>query len=156
MGCQHGRAIAECPDARCRDQENTLDDLAHHLALMPTVSVDGRPQRFVCPDCGYAVKADEDGCCATCGRDCAIVIVVAEPEDMDPEPTYKESDLNARIVELREALANLIAVGMAVATGRGEDWFMSQTSRKDFSKSLESAIVTIGKQVPCVTPTKER
>lgn len=40
------------------------------------------PERFVCPDCGWAVKADEDGCCSTCGRDCAIVAVLVEPENM--------------------------------------------------------------------------
>lgn len=41
-----------------------------------------KPERFVCPDCGYGVAADEDGCCATCGRDCAIIRVISEPEDM--------------------------------------------------------------------------
>ena len=50
-----------------------------------SLQTDPRPQRFVCPDCGYGVKADEDGCCVTCGRDCAIVIVVDEPEDMARE-----------------------------------------------------------------------
>lgn len=37
-------------------------------------------QRFLCPDCGLGVKADEDGLCATCGRDCAIVVVIHDPE----------------------------------------------------------------------------
>jgi hypothetical protein len=32
MGCQHGRSIAECPDARCRGQENTADSVAAWLA----------------------------------------------------------------------------------------------------------------------------
>jgi len=27
---------------------------------------------FTCSDCGAHVKVDEDGCCATCGTDCAI------------------------------------------------------------------------------------
>lgn len=27
---------------------------------------------FACQECGDAVKADEDGCCATCGADCEI------------------------------------------------------------------------------------
>lgn len=27
---------------------------------------------FVCPTCGPNVKADEDGCCAMCGEDCAV------------------------------------------------------------------------------------
>ena len=39
------------------------------------------PQRFVCRHCGYGVKADEDGCCVTCGSDCAVVQIVTEPED---------------------------------------------------------------------------
>lgn len=28
---------------------------------------------FLCIECGLTVKADEDGCCATCGRDCIIL-----------------------------------------------------------------------------------
>ena len=35
--------------------------------------------RFDCAKCGQAVKADEDGCCATCGRDCTIVVDGAQP-----------------------------------------------------------------------------
>jgi hypothetical protein len=27
---------------------------------------------FTCPTCGPHVKADEDGCCATCGEDCKM------------------------------------------------------------------------------------
>jgi len=27
---------------------------------------------FVCKDCGPHTKADEDGCCAYCGRDCTV------------------------------------------------------------------------------------
>jgi len=30
------------------------------------------PECFVCEECGPLVKADEDGCCATCGRDCKV------------------------------------------------------------------------------------
>lgn len=26
-------------------------------------------EHFVCPNCGPHVRADEDGCCGTCGRD---------------------------------------------------------------------------------------
>ena len=32
---------------------------------------DGR-ERFDCPECGKGVKADEDGCCASCGRDTVL------------------------------------------------------------------------------------
>ena len=27
---------------------------------------------YHCPQCGAHVKADEDGCCATCGADCVV------------------------------------------------------------------------------------
>ncbi len=39
---------------------------------------------FFCPDCGIdvKVKVDDDGCCATCGRDCAAIAILVEPEDM--------------------------------------------------------------------------
>lgn len=30
------------------------------------------PNRFACVECGPVVKADEDGCCVHCGRDCTI------------------------------------------------------------------------------------
>ena len=33
----------------------------------------GLPEVFVCPECGIAVRADEDGCCAGCGRDTEIM-----------------------------------------------------------------------------------
>ena len=29
--------------------------------------------KFICPDCGVGVAADEDGCCANCGADCHVV-----------------------------------------------------------------------------------
>ena len=29
-------------------------------------------EHFVCKDCGPHTKADEDGCCAYCGRDCTV------------------------------------------------------------------------------------
>lgn len=29
--------------------------------------------RFDCEECGAGVKVDEDGCCVTCGRDCAVI-----------------------------------------------------------------------------------
>lgn len=32
-------------------------------------------ERFKCPECGVGVVADEDGCCAMCGRDCTVVKV---------------------------------------------------------------------------------
>lgn len=32
------------------------------------------PSRFDCPQCGPGVSADEDGCCASCGADCAVQV----------------------------------------------------------------------------------
>jgi hypothetical protein len=29
-----------------------------------------KAEHFRCPECGPHVRADEDGCCATCGADC--------------------------------------------------------------------------------------
>lgn len=39
---------------------------------MQFVDKHGWPLWFVCEECGEGVKADEDGCCVTCGRDCRI------------------------------------------------------------------------------------
>jgi hypothetical protein len=38
----------------------------------PAAPTSGFACRFICPECG-PVAADEDGCCAACGRDCAVV-----------------------------------------------------------------------------------
>ena len=32
-----------------------------------------KSNRFDCSECGQGVKADEDGCCVTCGRECSQV-----------------------------------------------------------------------------------
>lgn len=40
------------------------------------------PQRFVCIECGW-VKTDQDGCCVTCGRECALVAVLYAPAALD-------------------------------------------------------------------------
>jgi len=54
------------------------------------------PNRFDCEECGTGVSADEDGCCATCGRTCWIWIngecvecVLAggsDPEELPSDP----------------------------------------------------------------------
>ncbi len=41
-------------------------------AAPPARDLGGLLEWFVCSNCGPKVRADEDGCCATCGRDCAI------------------------------------------------------------------------------------
>lgn len=45
---------------------------------------DDAPEHFRCPDCGPHVCADEDGCCKTCGADCAIE--ACPPECLAPAP----------------------------------------------------------------------
>ena len=35
-------------------------------------------EAFKCHECGLT-KADEDGCCATCGRDCKVVPAILGP-----------------------------------------------------------------------------
>jgi hypothetical protein len=66
------------------------------------VSEDSRPQAapltewFVCPECGPKVKADEDGCCATCGADCSIEAAAPTEAATGEADTFDE---NARIHE---------------------------------------------------------
>lgn len=81
-----------------------------------------RPQRFVCRDCGYGVKADEDGCCTTCGRDCAIVELVSVPEDWDAE-------------------AALWGVWITSTCDRDSDdgWLHDSTMRKPFTGTEDQA-----------------
>ena len=84
-----------CADQRHADEQirDGLDGPLHltdrgkeWFASWPLAIVD-RPapsaaipaNRFDCAKCGQAVKADEDGCCATCGRDCTIVVDGAQP-----------------------------------------------------------------------------
>ena len=55
------------------------DGHSHHYVPASMIS----RQRFVCPDCGFGVKA-ENGCCGSCGRDCAVVAILTEPKDMIP------------------------------------------------------------------------
>jgi hypothetical protein len=65
-----------------------LDRLREKLRAKPEPG----PNRFDCPACGQGVAADEDGCCATCGRDCDAyqdgkrVVVAERDEDEEPGP----------------------------------------------------------------------
>ena len=68
----------------CRTCGEYEDDCVCGDAAAKLAKWEAYPQRFICPDCGFGVKADEDGCCATCGRDCALVAVLVEPEEMSP------------------------------------------------------------------------
>jgi hypothetical protein len=70
--------------------------------------------RWHCPDCGTGVAADEDGCCATCGRDCTPVAVAVESPDAGIEA------VKAEVAELKKTAADAFAVerGFAIATER--------------------------------------
>ena len=62
----------------------TRNNLGHHAGVfMRSVLriVESTPGSFTCPDCGPRVKADEDGCCASCGLDCEIVESPPDPRD---------------------------------------------------------------------------
>ena len=50
------------------------------------------PNRFDCAECGRAVKADEDGCCSSCGRDCAVFVDGKQIDGPTPAPAL---DLDA-------------------------------------------------------------
>lgn len=45
MGCKHGHAIADCPDATCRGEQNTLDSIADMVAKIKPI----KPPE--CPNC---------------------------------------------------------------------------------------------------------
>lgn len=48
-----------------KDLEAQRDRLLKMLLLV-------LPDCFICPDCGPLIRADEDGCCSTCGAECSI------------------------------------------------------------------------------------
>ena len=67
-------------------------------------------QRFLCREHGLGVAASEDGCCVTCGADCAIVsVIVPFPEREEDDRSDAGEDAlasaRARILEL-EGLLN--------------------------------------------------
>lgn len=91
--CGHSRTVTTFDEvgsiasARCPSCPQGL--FARHVPLYrraepaPEPKDDGTifaGERWECPDCGIGVKADEDGCCATCGADCASVLSPVAPE----------------------------------------------------------------------------
>lgn len=54
-----------------------------------TASANGA-RRFRCLDCGFAVAADEDGCCVSCGRQCEIWTLTTQYEPDDEERVERE------------------------------------------------------------------
>lgn len=71
------------PNAREMDsatRHNGVDAVegAAHPGNTPTLE---DRERFDCSECGKGVSADEDGCCVTCGRDCAITPATAPLAD---------------------------------------------------------------------------
>ena len=50
-------------------------------------------ERWRCPECGFCVAADEDGCCVTCGSDCARMVIL--------EAGRRGGRENARLLEAK-------------------------------------------------------
>src|SRR5271155_460682 len=57
------------------------EEVEEQTALLPVGT-----ERVRCLDCGFEARADEDGCCATCGRVCEVwrLAVAYEPEEDEP------------------------------------------------------------------------
>jgi hypothetical protein len=67
-------------------------------------------ERFRCADCGFGVKADEDGCCATCGADCEVWVhadtdLFAAIDDVTTLRA-RVATLEREMAEMREALSS--------------------------------------------------
>jgi hypothetical protein len=104
---KHGERIGPAARVTTSGVPRGFEGVAPAVArLHAALRGDRSGERFLCPDCGLGVKADEDGCCASCGRDCAIVVVLVEPLDMEPSagsPAGGRRDLAAlqgKVVEL--------------------------------------------------------
>ncbi len=79
----HGEKIGPCVRVTTSGVPRGFEGVASAvIRLHAAMRGDHSREVFVCADCGYGVAADEDGCCATCGRDCAIVVPLVEPLDM--------------------------------------------------------------------------
>lgn len=64
MIATHGPEVLLASISSCPVENGTKDEI--------DVQIKEGPQHFVCTECGVHVKADEDGCCASCGADCKI------------------------------------------------------------------------------------
>ena len=77
----------ECPD--CGERYNEPKSAsANHVCdpellkeRIENLSEQLSDQRFLCREHGLGVAADEDGCCVTCGQDCAHVAVLVDFPD---------------------------------------------------------------------------
>jgi len=63
---------AEAHEETGRGLLDTLADAVDALNEWVKERAAERAGSFTCPTCGPHVKADEDGCCATCGADCKM------------------------------------------------------------------------------------
>jgi hypothetical protein len=85
-------------------------------------------EHFVCKDCGPHTKADEDGCCAYCGRDCKVepckpTLIAQVRFELEAE-AHRCAILSKALRLIRDARANFNRDWMiAIATNalNGED-----------------------------------
>ena len=69
---EHVARPYDAPGGRYYRERDGLVAEARIAGLLDEERVKPLLEWFVCSECGPKVRADEDGCCATCGRDCAI------------------------------------------------------------------------------------
>jgi len=97
------------------------------------------PECFVCSECGPLVKADEDGCCTTCGRDCEV------------KPTADA--LPAPATALRERLEAAFRDGATWGVrrvhyaGLATSWLGDYTFSRDLDAAVD-AYRSAGEEVP--------
>lgn len=65
------RCLTAATDAirRAMDRLDSDDAIGAYRLLAEAVSEADTRMPMMCPECGPHVRIDEDGCCATCGRD---------------------------------------------------------------------------------------
>ena len=88
----------ECPD--CGERYNEPKSAsANHVCdpellkeRIENLSEQLSDQRFLCREHGLGVAADEDGCCVTCGQDCAHVAVLVD----FPDPSCVDCGCDSR------------------------------------------------------------
>lgn len=75
-----------------------------------------------CPECGIGVRADEDGCCAVCGRDCRVA-----PAQWTAEAIPIDSDFDnliAGLIELKRAGARVVSIGTCSSEQFGRELWL--------------------------------
>ncbi len=106
-----------------------------------------KPDRswVACPECGPNVASDEDGCCASCGRDCAQI----HAWDSGDAAAGGVSDVRAKLPDRlgrRAAIAGLIGYLVEVrrAPNLTSDTLRARQAARDvFLRALEAAIAIV-------------